>query len=515
MPPKAGKTGAGRTRGLVCQLSGISKSFGATKALDDVSLDVFEGEMLAVVGENGAGKSTLMNVLFGLVPPDMGEVRVGDARGPFKAASEAIACGVGMVHQHFMLFPGMTVLENILVGAEIDRGGGLIDFTKQRREIQELANRFDFKLPLDDMVGTLPVGARQQIEIVKMLYRGARIIILDEPTAVLTPQECQALFDMLRNLKEGGASVILVTHKLAEVIDNSDRVVVMRQGGLVHETETSKTSQSELSANMVGYQIERPEKRSFAKDRTVLSVQGLAVAGQGVAPALHDVSLDIRAGEILGVAGVSGSGQKEFVEAVVGTRRAESGDIVFNGESVRGWSVGQRRRAGLSYIAEDREHVGLAVAASVEENAIAGSESEPPLSGRVFLKARNIGEYAGRMIKQFDIRTTGPKQPVSDLSGGNKQKVVVGRELSREPELVVAQNPCWGVDVGAIGYIQKQLLDHAEKGAAVLLVSSDLEELFDLSDRLVVFYEGGVAAEFDRADLDLLNVGAAMSGGGG
>lgn len=496
----------------VCRLSGISKSFGYVKALSDVSFDVRKGEFLAIVGENGAGKSTAMGVLFGLLEPDTGYVEINGEPRKLRSARDAIDAGFGMVHQHFKLYPDLTVLENILVGQEGANSFGLVPFRDQRKIVSELVKEFSFSLDPDRKVSELPVDARQQLEIVKMLYRGASTVILDEPTAVLTPQESVALYAMLKKLCTQGKSVVLITHKLGEVMENSERVLVMRQGKLVAERQTAETNQDELAELMVGRQIETVEKVSRVQADPVASIQQVTIDGTSDKPALDSVSFDLRAGEIFGVAGVSGNGQKELVNAIVGLQAISTGEVMFQGRAVSTMTVAERRRAGIGYMAEDRMAMGLASKGSIAENLISGREGTPDFSVAGFLRRSRIKQYARKLVDSFDIRTPSALQRVGNLSGGNQQKVIVARELSANPKLLVVENPCWGVDVGAISFIHQQILGLAADGVAILLISNDLEELFALSDRVGVMFEGRLNWVFDRSELDAFAVGAAMSG---
>ena len=496
----------------ICGLKGVSKSFGDVKALSDVSFDVRKGEFLAIVGENGAGKSTAMGVLFGLLEPGEGHVEIAGERRRLKSARDAIDAGFGMVHQHFKLYPDLTVLENVLVGQEDADSLGLVSFGDRRKAVTALIGEFGFTLDPGRRVSELPVDARQQLEIVKMLYRGASTVILDEPTAVLTPQESLALYVMLKRLCAQGKSVVLITHKLGEVMDNSERVLVMRQGRLVAERRTGETDQGELAELMVGRQIEAVEKVSHVGQETVVSLKAVTMRTGSDRSLLDAVSFDLRAGEIFGIAGVSGNGQKELVNAMVGLEQVTDGEIRFHGREITALSVASRRAIGVGYMAEDRMAVGLAAKGTIAENLISGREGRPEFSVSGFLRWRHIRQYARRLVRQFDIRTPSALQQVGNLSGGNQQRVIVARELSAEPRLLVVENPCWGVDVGAISFIHQQILDLAAQGVAILLISNDLEELFDLSDRVGVMFEGRLNRIFGRADLDAFAVGAAMSG---
>ncbi len=506
----------------VCRLNGISKSFGDIQALCDVTFEVRKGEFLAIVGENGAGKSTAMGVLFGLLEPDAGHITFAGERRKLKSARDAIDAGFGMVHQHFKLYPDLTVLENVLVGYEGANGFGLVPFQERRKAVASLIREFEFTLDLDRKISDMPVDARQQVEIVKMLFRGASVVILDEPTAVLTPQECVTLYAMLKRLCAQGKSVVLITHKLGEVMDHSERVLVMRHGALVAERKTSQTDQGELAELMVGRQIETVEKISRIQPQVVASLQGVSVQSGSDKPRLDGVSIELRAGEIFGVAGVTGNGQKELVNAVMGLEKNSAGQIIFQGRDIGGLTVAERRQIGIGYMAEDRMTIGLAARGTIAENLIAGREGPSPkgavreghsgFSSYGFLHWRQIRDHAQRLVKNYDIRTPSAMQRVGNLSGGNQQKVVVARELSAAPKLLVVENPCWGVDVGAISFIHRQILQLAETGVAILLISNDLEELFELSDRVGVMFEGRMNRVFDRSELDAFAVGAAMSG---
>ncbi|WP_458792802.1 ABC transporter ATP-binding protein [Yoonia sp. MH D7] len=495
----------------VCRLIGISKSFGSTKALQDVSFEVRQGEFLALIGENGAGKTTTMSILFGLLDPDAGSIEIAGKPQKMRSARDAIAAGFGMVHQHFMLYPDLTVLENIIVGQEDTGVSGLIPLNDHRARAEKIIGEFDFALNLDRKVSELPVDARQQLEIVKLLYRGASVVILDEPTAVLTPQESIALYKMLARLRAQGTSIVLITHKLDEVMQNADRILVMRRGKLIAERDCNATNKTELAELMVGDKIDVIAKRNVMTPEISVSVKDLTVTRRQGKPALSGVSFDVRVGEIFGVAGVSGNGQKELANALVGLEPAR-GQIMFKGRDISGLDVSERRKAGLGYMAEDRMAMGLALHGTVSENLISGREGTEEFSGKGILKKQNIREFSRALIERFDIRTPSATQTAGNLSGGNQQKIVVARELSATPKFLVVENPCWGVDVGAITFIHKQILQLAKDGCAIVLISNDLEELFALSDRVGVVFDGKLTTIFERNELDSIAVGAAMSG---
>jgi len=497
------------------RLVDVSRSFGAVKAVQGVSLSIHAGEILAIVGENGAGKSTLMNLLFGMLAPDNGQIEIAGTPVSFRSSRDAIAAGLGMVHQHFMLFPELSVLENILVGAEKASRSGVIDYAARRREVAAIVAQFGFTFSLDAHVSGLPVHARQQVEISKMLYREARLIILDEPTAVLTPHEKDKLFEMLRRLRDDGRAVVIITHKLDEVMEVSDRVMIMRAGKKISEGETKKTTKDDISKAMIGHEIAPPPKSDTRQAAVALEVKSLSVARDQGTLAVDNVSISLKAGEVFGVAGVAGNGQKQFVEALVGLVAATSGTITLAGHDITQATIRARRAKGLGYMAEDRMREGLAVDGRIFENTISGREASPLFSRQGWLRRKAARQSGADIIKAYDVVATGPMQRVADLSGGNKQKIIVGRELASEPAVIIAENPSWGVDIGAMAFIHAELLKAAKRGAAVLLVSSDLEELFALSDRVGVFYNGRISGIFERDELDAYRVGAAMAGQSG
>jgi len=500
------------TKQVLCHLHSITHNFGSLRALDDVSLSIRKGDILAIVGENGAGKSTLMSALFGLLEPDEGSIEWRSKKVRFLSAKDAIDAGLGMVHQHFMLYPGLTVLENIIVGAEERNRIGRIDITACRAKAQNIVEQFGITLDLTAVVDTLPVQARQQLEIVKMLFRGAELIILDEPTAILTPQESEALFDMLRGLQDSGKSIIIITHKLHEVMSLSNRVAIMRRGKLVGLHQTASTNAADIARQMVDGDVQSNTKTSFILQNVALRVSDLTIKGSGAKPRLDKLNITLKRGEILGIAGVSGSGQIELVRALVGMTDIDAGSIDLLDADISRAAVKQRRNSGMAYLAEDRMSVGLALPATVEENMLAGAEQDRQFNRFSWLRPNAISLHARRLIETFSIATRGPHQRVSSLSGGNKQKVIVARELSSNPKVIIAENPCWGVDVGAIAFIHKQLLLQAENGVGILLVSNDLDELFELCDRIAVLYDGRIIRVFSREEMDIFAIGAAMSG---
>jgi ABC-type uncharacterized transport system ATPase subunit len=493
------------------RLENIRVSFGSLVAVDDVSLGVAAGEIHAVVGENGAGKSTLMNVLFGLLKPEAGRILIDGDERSWSSPQEAIAAGLGMVHQHFMLQDDMTVLENILICGEPVNRFGFVNFAAARRQIKQGFSEHGIIIDLDARVGDLAVGQRQVVEILKVLYRNARIVILDEPTAVLTPQEKDRLFDILRSFAAAGKSVIIITHKLDEVMQIADRVSVMRAGRLVSSGLLSETSKERMAREIVGGDLPPLLKPALRQPgEVVLSLRSYSPSGRfPVGP----VDLEVRAGEIVGIAGVSGNGQSELIQAITGLRPA-TGEITLAGKRIEALDIGARRRAGLSYIPEDRQRVGLALAANVSENANAGRDDPRAFSTGPFLSRKAMSAFARGLIEHYRIKVRGPRAAASTMSGGNKQKLVVGRELSRATPLVVAENPTWGVDIGAIDLIHRELMRMRDAGHAVLLVSTELDEILALCDRIFVIYDGMLSDEISAGEADRNRLGTLMTSRG-
>jgi ABC-type uncharacterized transport system ATPase subunit len=490
-------------------LKGIKVSFGPLVAVDDVSIDVREGEIHAVVGENGAGKSTLMNVLFGLIRPDAGTMEIDGQSRSWTSAQDAIRAGLGMVHQHFMLQEQMTVLENIVLCGEPVNRLGFVDLRGARRKLAEGFNGHGIGIDLDATVGQLAVGQRQVVEILKILYRDARLLILDEPTAVLTPHEKDRLFGILRSFARSGRSIVIITHKLDEVMEIADRVSVMRGGRLVSSGQLADTSKDRIAREIIGGDLPPPLKPlARAPGEVVLSVGNLVVKSRDIS--LGPVSFDVRAGEIVGIAGVSGNGQAELIQALAGLRPLTSGEIALAGKRIDKFDVAARRRAGQSYIPEDRQRVGLALGATVAENANAGRDVSGFALGP-FLNRRAMAGYARAIVDRYHIKVAAASALASTMSGGNKQKLVVGRELARATALVIAENPTWGVDIGAIEMIHAELVRMRDAGHAVLLVSTELDEILRLSDRILVMYSGSLSEEIVAADADRNRIGALMT----
>ncbi len=497
---------------IVLEAHGIRKQFPGVLANDDVSFDLKKGEIHVLLGENGAGKSTLMNVLYGLYKPDGGEIRVNGQAVSMSSPRDAIEHGIGMVHQHFMLIPVFTVAENIMLGMESVRGLALDEKVVVDR-VRELSRELGLELDPNAYVHDLSVGVQQRVEIVKALYRKAEILILDEPTAVLTPQEVEDLFKIMHDLTNRGVSIIFITHKLKEVLEVADRITVMRGGKVVGTTRPSDTTEAELANLMVGREVSLSVDKAPAQPKeTVLEVSNLRVLDNLGAVAVDDVSLTVRAGEILGIAGVQGNGQTELVRALTGLARASGGSIRLDGQEVANATPRRITELGSAHIPEDRQKDGLVLAFPVMENLILNTYYLPPYSQGLVVNWDRALENAKQRIEQFDIRTSGPLAHVSTLSGGNQQKVIVARELSRPIKLLIASQPTRGLDVGSIEYIHGQIIKRRDEGVAVLLVSTELDEVLQLSDRIAVMYRGKILAVVPAAEATKENIGLLMAG---
>ncbi len=497
---------AGRDDAPLVVLEAITKRFPGVLANDAVDLTLGVGEIHALVGENGAGKSTLMRVLYGLYPPDGGRVLIRGTEARIGSPRAAIALGIGMVHQHFVLVDRFTVTENIILGAE---GGLLLDVDEASQRVTRLAESYGFRVDPDARVEDLSVGQEQRVEILKALYRGVDVLILDEPTAVLTPAEARDLFRNLRDLRDSGKTVVFISHKLDEVLEIADRITVLRRGRVVGETTPAETTKEQLAEMMVGRPVLfRLEKPDVEVGRPTLEVQELTLGD-----ALWDVSFEVGAGEIVGIAGVEGNGQRELAEVLVGLRRSGGGRVVLNGRNVTDLPVAQMRKQGVGYIPEDRHDRGLVLSMSLWENAVLGRQSRPEYSGRWGLLAiRRIKELATRLVKAFDVRTRSIGVEAATLSGGNQQKLILARELDGDPQLVVAHQPTRGLDVGAIEFVWRQILAQKAAGRAVLLISAELDEIYALSDRILTIYEGRLTGEYPP-NAPPEQVGIGMTGG--
>jgi simple sugar transport system ATP-binding protein len=493
----------------------ITKQFPGVLANDHVDFSVRQGEIHALVGENGAGKSTLMNELYGLVHPDSGEILINGKAVQISGPRDAIGLGIGMVHQHFMLIPVFSVGENIMLGHEPVTGIDLYDREAARKSIADLTKRYGLALDPDARMSDLPVGLQQRAEIVKVLYRGAGILILDEPTGVLTPQESKELFGVLRDLVKGGKTIIFISHKLKEVLEISDRITVMRRGRVVGHLVTRETNEEEIATLMVGREVLlRVDKAPARPGGVALKVDNLTASSDRDVPALKGVSFELRYGEILGIAGVEGNGQSELMEVLAGTRKATGGQVLLGGRDITTMDARTERDAGVGFIPEDRRGTGLVLGFSISENSILGRERAPVFSWRrLVLRLVAIRDWARRLVKDYDIRTPSIEVAVRNLSGGNQQKVIVAREMGSKPKVLLASQPTRGVDIGAIEFIHRQIVKERDDGAAVLLVSAELDEVRSLSDRIAVMYEGRivtiVSPETPEERLGLL-----MAGGG-
>jgi general nucleoside transport system ATP-binding protein len=495
----------------VLEMRGIRKEFPGVIANDDVSFDVRRGEVHALLGENGAGKSTLMNILYGLYRPDAGEILLDGKPVSFNSARDAIHAGIGMVHQHFMLIPVMTVAENIVLGQEPP--GILLDEKAAQQHVRELSQQYGLIVEPRALVSEITVGQEQRVEILKALYRGAEILILDEPTAVLTPQEAGELFGILRSLKADGKSIIFISHKLNEVLEIADRITVLRRGKSVETVPAAGATEASLAKAMVGREVLlRVEKAPATPGDVILSIGDLHVRDDRGIEKVRGVSFDVRAGEIVGIAGVDGNGQTELIEAITGLRKTESGTIAVDGRAVHDANARHMLDLGVGHIPEDRQRRGLVLEFSIAENIALHDYAKPPVAKWGWLFPRRLIGRAARLIKEFDIRGGGPLTRAGGLSGGNQQKVVAAREIARDPKVLVAAQPTRGLDVGAIEYLHGRIVSERDEGRAIVLVSLELEEILSLSDRILVIYEGQIVGEH-AGDVSEQEIGLEMLGG--
>jgi len=500
--------------GKLIEMTDINKTFPNVRALEGAQFDLYPGEIHSLIGENGAGKSTLMKILYGVYTPDSGTILIKDQEFKSLTPKQAIDLKIGMVHQEFMLVKDLTVLENIILGFEPRKSFNRINFSATNEKIDYYIHSYGLEIQPHKKVIDISVGEKQRVEIIKTLYRGAEILILDEPTAVLTPQETLKLFSILNLLKDDGKAIVFISHKLKEVMEISDRITVMRHGKYIETVRKSQTSIPELAKMMVGREVFMNIKRvPNTPGDVILTVKDIFVPGDRELSKLKGVSFDIHKGEIFGVAGVDGNGQNELVESLTGLRPIEKGDIIFKGHSIRNLSSLKIRKTGIAHIPEDRNKTGLNNKFTIKENLIANLYRKKPYSKWICLKNSLIKEYAEGLIKKFDIRASGIDIPVESLSGGNAQKVIVAREVDLNSELIIASQPTRGVDVGSIESIREILNEVKKKGAVVLLVSADLEEILSLSDRIAVMYEGKIMGIVSASEATELNLGLLMTGG--
>jgi simple sugar transport system ATP-binding protein len=496
------------------ELRGITKRFPGVLANDHVDLVARPGEILGLLGENGAGKTTLMNILYGLYTADEGEILIDGEVRHFDGPGDAIAAGIGMVHQHFMLVPVMSVTENVVLGVEPTNVAGVIDYREADREVREISEQYGLAVDPHAIIEDLPVGIQQRVEIIKVLFRDAQYLVFDEPTAVLTPQEVQEFFGIVRGLRDAGKAIIFITHKLKEILEIADRVIVLRRGKTVGEVEDLSTvGENDLAEMMVGRPVDLVVTKEDARPGDpVLEVEDLLVVDERSQPAVDEVSFTVRAGEIVGIAGVQGNGQTELVEALTGLRPALSGVVRINGADLTKASPREVHDASVAHVPEDRQRMGLVLPFTVAENMVLDSYHAAPYSKGIVMDWTTTRETASELVEQYDVRTPSIEVPLSNLSGGNQQKVIVAREFSRDVKLVIAAQPTRGLDVGSIEYIHSRIIEERDEGAAVLIVSTELDEVMALADRLLVMYRGKVVAELDPREVTNADVGLYMAG---
>jgi simple sugar transport system ATP-binding protein len=503
---------------LELELRGITKRFPGVLANDNVNLTIRSGEILCLLGENGAGKSTLMNILYGLYSADEGEILIDGEVAEFDGPGDAIAAGIGMVHQHFMLVPVFTVAENVVLGVEPTLAGGVLNIDEARDDVRSISEQYNLAVDPDAIIEELPVGIQQRVEIIKVLFRDAEVLVFDEPTAVLTPQEVQEFFGIVRKLKDDGKGIIFITHKLKEVLELSDRIAVLRRGAVVGEADPKTATETNLAELMVGRPVELTVSKTEAEpEDVVLEIENLQVLNVHNQLAVDNLSFNVRKGEIVGIAGVQGNGQTELVEALTGLRESVGGTVRVGGKDLTNASPREIHRSSVAHVPEDRQRSGLVMSFSLTENFVLDSYYDQPFSSGLKMDWPRSREEANRLITEFDVRTPSAQIPASNLSGGNQQKVIVAREFSRGVELVIASQPTRGVDVGSIEFIHERIIAERDGGAAVLIVSSELDEVMALSDRILVMFDGKVVAErrpqdTTNAELGLYMAGAASDG---
>ena len=497
----------------VIEMREITKIFGEFVANDKINLELRKGEIHALLGENGAGKSTLMNMLAGLLEPTSGEIVVNGQVVKLDSPSKAASLGIGMVHQHFMLVEAFTVAENIILGSELTKNG-VLDIARATREINELSERYGLAVDPSAKVADISVGAQQRVEILKTLYRGADILIFDEPTAVLTPSEIDELMAIMKNLVKEGKSIILITHKLDEIRAVSDRVTVIRRGKSIETVEIAGATNADLAEMMVGRSVSfKTEKQEAQPKEVVLSIKDLVVNENRGVPAVKNLSLDVRAGEIVGIAGIDGNGQSELVQAITGLRKIESGSVELKGQSIVGLHPRQITEMSVGHVPEDRHRDGLVLEMMISENIALQTYYKEPLSKKGILNYTNIIGYAKQLMQEFDVRAASEIVPASALSGGNQQKAIIAREVDRNPDLLIVSQPTRGLDVGAIEYIHKRLIQERDNGKAVLVVSFELDEILNVSDRIAVIHDGKIQGIVTPETTNKQELGVLMAGG--
>lgn len=497
----------------VIEMREITKVFGEFVANDKINLELRKGEIHALLGENGAGKSTLMNMLAGLLEPTSGEIVVNGQVVKLDSPSKAASLGIGMVHQHFMLVEAFTVAENIILGSELTKNG-VLDIARATREINELSERYGLAVDPTAKVADISVGAQQRVEILKTLYRGADILIFDEPTAVLTPSEIDELMAIMKNLVKEGKSIILITHKLDEIRAVSDRVTVIRRGKSIETVEIAGATNADLAEMMVGRSVSfKTEKQEAQPKEVVLSIKDLVVNENRGVPAVKNLSLDVRAGEIVGIAGIDGNGQSELIQAITGLRKIESGSVELKGQSIVGLHPRQITEMSVGHVPEDRHRDGLVLEMMISENIALQTYYKEPLSKKGILNYTNIIGYAKQLMQEFDVRAASEIVPASALSGGNQQKAIIAREVDRNPDLLIVSQPTRGLDVGAIEYIHKRLIQERDNGKAVLVVSFELDEILNVSDRIAVIHDGKIQGIVTPETTNKQELGVLMAGG--
>ena len=497
----------------VIEMREITKVFGEFVANDKINLELRKGEIHALLGENGAGKSTLMNMLAGLVEPTSGEIVVNGQVVKLDSPSKAASLGIGMVHQHFMLVEAFTVAENIILGSELTKNG-VLDIARATREINELSERYGLAVDPSAKVADISVGAQQRVEILKTLYRGADILIFDEPTAVLTPSEIDELMAIMKNLVKEGKSIILITHKLDEIRAVSDRVTVIRRGKSIETVEIAGATNADLAEMMVGRSVSfKTEKQEAQPKEVILSIKDLVVNENRGVPAVKNLSLDVRAGEIVGIAGIDGNGQSELIQAITGLRKIESGSVELKGQSIVGLHPRQITEMSVGHVPEDRHRDGLVLEMMISENIALQTYYKEPLSKKGILNYTNIIGYAKQLMQEFDVRAASEIVPASALSGGNQQKAIIAREVDRNPDLLIVSQPTRGLDVGAIEYIHKRLIQERDNGKAVLVVSFELDEILNISDRIAVIHDGKIQGIVTPETTNKQELGVLMAGG--